>query len=96
MNPKQLSTMEEAKAIAAKLGTIGGGVADIYDPSENDHNPFLARPDGEAKWYHFRFKNGVDGFNVGLIRTFMQVFPSRWPLMVSTEVDAAAKFRFDF
>jgi hypothetical protein len=90
MNPNQLSTLEEAKAIAAKVGAIGGGVDDIYVP---EVGPFALSANGPAKFHHFRFKNGAEGFNVGLIRMFMQLFPSRWPLMLATEVDNAEKFR---
>lgn len=88
MNPNQLATIEEAKSIATRLGSIGGGVADIYIPEYT--GPYSAPENGSAKFYHFRFKNGADGFNVGLIRTTMQYNPSRWPLMISTEVNATA------
>lgn len=88
MNPMQLATIDEAKAIAAKLGVIGGGVTDTYIPEYL--GPYAAPENGTAKFYHFRFKNGADGFNVGLVRTTMQIFPSRWPLMISTEVEASA------
>lgn len=90
MNPNQLSTMEEAKKIAALLGTIGGGVADIYIPEYL--GPFSAPENGEAKFYHFKFRNGADGFNVGLVRSTMTFFPSRWPVMISTEVNASVPY----
>ena len=89
MNHNQLATIDEAKQIAKELGTIGGGVAAIEIPQY--FGPFAAPEDGDKKFYHFRFQNGADGFNVGLVRCTMQIFPSRWPLMVATEVNAAAK-----
>lgn len=90
MYPNQLATLEEAKDIAAKLGTIGGGVADTYIPDYL--GPYTPPENGQAKFYHFKFRNGADGFNVGLIRTTMQYFPSRWPLMIGTEVNAALRY----
>jgi hypothetical protein len=86
MNPNQLATAEEAKEIAKRLGSIGGGVAETYIPEYG--GPYSPPQDGNAKFYHFRFRNGADGFNVGLIRTTMQYFPTRWPVMISTEVSA--------
>ena len=82
--------MDEGKAIAAKLGTIGGGVVDIYVPEYL--GPYAAPKNGDAMFYHFKFKNGADGFNVGLVRTTMMYFPSRWPLMITTEVNASANY----
>ncbi len=89
MNPNQLATMEEAKDIAAKLSAIGGGVAEIYIPDYL--GPYAPPEDGAAKFYHFKFRNGADGFNVGLVRTVMLYFPSRWPLMIATEVNASVR-----
>jgi hypothetical protein len=98
MNNNQLATLDEAKTIAQEIGTIGGGVkavtddpttSGIYIPSWG----YYAVPsDGDSKFYFFRFENGADGFNVGLVRQTMQVFPSRWLLMISTEVNAAANW----
>lgn len=93
MNPNQLATLDEAKAIAAKLSGIGGGVADVYIPQY--YGPFATPENGTAKFYHFRFHNGADGFNAGLVRTTMQYFPTRWPLMIATEVNAAANWATD-
>lgn len=90
MNANQLSTIDEAKAIAAKLGGIGGGVSDIYIPEFV--GPYATPGNGDAKFYHLRFHNGAEGFNAGLIRTTMQFFPSRWPLMISTEVNTSANW----
>ncbi|HEY3740005.1 MAG TPA: hypothetical protein VGL53_09180 [Bryobacteraceae bacterium] len=84
MNPNQLSTMDEAKAIAAQLGTLGGGVKDIYIPDYE--GPFNAPSNGNSMFYHFRFNDGAEGFNVGLIRTLMKSFPTTWMNMIATEI----------
>jgi hypothetical protein len=93
MNPNQLATLDEAKQIAAKLGAIGGGVSDTYIPDY--FGPYAAPENGGSKFYHFRFHNGAEGFNVGLVRTTMQYFPSRWPLMIATEVNTCAHYSQD-
>jgi hypothetical protein len=85
----QLATREEAQQIAQALGSIGGGVVETYIPEYG--GPFLVPENGAAKFYHFRFANGAEGFNVGLIRAFMQYSPMRWPTMIATEVEAARK-----
>lgn len=85
----QLTTYEEARAIAAQLGGIGGGVSDTYVPEYT--GPFKAPIDGESEFYHFKFRNGADGFNAGLIQQTIALNPYRWPLMISLEVNAAAK-----
>lgn len=84
MNPSQLATMEEAKAIALKLSSLGGGVKDIYIPPFL--GPYSAPENGDAKFYCFRFANGAEGFSVGLIRSLMTAFPMSWLNMVGTEV----------
>ena len=98
MNPSQFATLAEAQAIAKKLGTVGGGVKP-YNADDNDASgiyipsyfgPFPAPSIGDAKFYHFRFENGAEGFNVGLIRTFMQVFPATWILMIMPQINSAA------
>lgn len=89
MNPNQFATMDEAKSIAKQLGTMGGGVRDIYVPDY--FGPFSAPDMGPAKFLHYRFANGADGFNVGLIRTTMNLFPWCWPQMIGTEVYRGAK-----
>ncbi len=95
----QFVTLEEAKRIATALGTIGGGVlpykADIPEESgiyiPEYYGPFATPVDGEKKFYHLRFRNGADGFNAGLVKATMEYSPTRWPLMVATEVNASAK-----
>ena len=90
MNPIQLATIEEAKDIAAKLGTIGGGVVDIYVPRML--GPYALPDTGTSKWYHFKFRNGAEGINVGLVRGTMQMFPSRWPMMMAIDVSHTVNF----
>jgi hypothetical protein len=85
----QLATYEEAKKIANELGSIGGGVVDTYIPEYG--GPFTQPENGPAKFLHYRFANGAEGFNVGLIRAFMQNSPMSWPAMIGTEVHAARK-----
>ena len=85
----QLATYDEAAAIAKQLTAVGGGVVDTYIPLYE--GPYVPPENGPSKFLHFRFANGADGFNVGLIRAFMQYSPMRWPLMIETEVNAARK-----
>ena len=90
MNPNQLSTMDEAKAIALQLGSAGNGVKDIYIPEYD--GPWSVPDMGNAKFYHFRFSNGAEGFNAGLVRTLMKQCPTTWLNMVSTEISHQVKF----
>lgn len=97
MNSNQLATLDEAKAIAAKLGAMGGSVKPLTSEAETSGiyvpqyvGPYAAPQNGSALFLHFRFYNGASGFNVGLIRETMKYFPFRWPLMLSTEINAAA------
>ena len=85
----QLATYQEAKDIATQLGSVGGGVVDTYVPEYE--GPFAPPENGLSKFLHFRFANGADGFNVGLIRAFMQYSPLRWPSMIGAEVESARK-----
>ena len=84
MNPNQLATIEEAKAIALQLSTVGNGVKDIYIPQYD--GPYTAPEVGNSKFYHLRFNNGAEGFNVGLVRTLMKQCPTTWLNMVTTEI----------
>lgn len=95
----QFVTLEDAKKIANELGSIGGGVMPFNadDPESSgiyiaDYvGPFATPEAGERKFYHFRFRNGADGFNAGLVKRTMEYAPTRWPLMIATEVNAAAR-----
>ena len=84
MNPNQLATEAEAKAIALQLAGIGNGVKEYYIPEYG--GPYVTPQMGDAKFYHIRFNNGAEGFNVGLIRTLMRQCPTTWLNMVATEV----------
>lgn len=96
----QYTTLDEAKKLAKEIGEIGGGVR-RYIQDDNDNSgiyipeyvggPFQTPSDGDRKFFHFRFENGADGFNGGLIKATMAYFPTRWPLMLALEVEAAKK-----
>ena len=90
MNPNQLSTMEEAKAIMTQLGSAGNGVKDIYIPEYG--GPYTVPEMGNSKFYHLRLNNGAEGFNVGLIRTLMKQCPTTWLNMVSIEISNQVKW----
>lgn len=108
----QFVTLDQAKAVAAQLADIGGGVMPYNDKTvvemnppgmDNDPNrsgiyipayptgPFPTPQDGDRKFYHLRFENGAEGFNAGLVKATMAQFPTRWPLMLALEVNAAAR-----
>jgi hypothetical protein len=108
----QYTTLEQAKALAAQLAEIGGGVLpynpntelDSYPPGQNDDpkrsgiyipvyvtGPFPTPGDGDRKFYHFRFANGAEGFNAGLVAGTMAFSPTRWPVMIAAEVNAEAR-----
>ena len=96
----QLVTLEDAKDVAAKLVDIGGGVAPykandpetsgIYIPVYG--GPFVVPEDGDKKFYLLRFVNGADGFNAGLVKIIIAMFPTRWPQMIAQEVNATLSF----
>ena len=89
MNPNQLSTIDEARAIVLQLGMAGNGVKDTYIPEYG--GPWAVPELGNSKFYHLRFNNGAEGFNVGLIRTLMRQCPTSWLNMVSTEIGYQVK-----
>ena len=89
MNPNQLATMEEAKSIVLQLGSAGNGVREIYIPEYD--GPWSVPELGSSKFYHLRFNNGAEGFNVGLVRTLMKQCPTSWLNMVSTEIGYQVK-----
>lgn len=84
-----LTTLDEAKAIATALGSIGGGVTEVYIP-EYTTGPFPTPRDGERLFHHFRFQNGASGMNAGAVKWTMQSCPGRWPLMLAEEVEREA------
>ncbi len=90
-NINQLATYGQARELAAKLGTfVGGGVlpetddpktSGIYRPEwiagvDINQEPRM-RAYGRVYWsLHFRFKNGFQGMNVGLVREKFKSFPN--------------------
>lgn len=83
-NNPELVTLAQARAIAACLGSIAGGVATIFIPP---YSLFSAPSDGDFLFYHFSFVNGASGFNTGLIWQSMLSFPYTWPAMLATSVN---------
>lgn len=83
-NNPELVTLDQAKSIAAILGSLGGGVATIFIPPYS-----LSAPpsDGDYLFYHFSFVNGASGFNAGLIWKDMLSFPYTYPAMVATSIN---------
>ena len=53
--------------------------------------PFSTPHDGDAQFFHLRFRNGAEGFNAGLVKRTMEFAPTRWPSMIAAEVNAAAR-----
>ncbi len=88
MNAAQYATDAEAKEIAEKLGNIGGGVKEAYVPEYS--GPFAPWVVNGAKFLHFRFNNGAEGVNVGLVRETIAKNPFTWPNMIGSEVAAMA------
>ncbi len=99
-NPVQLSTWDEAKEIAKVFlipvdgSLIGGGLATltnnvntsgIYLPSWFSGGVSPEPQIGNSKWYHFRFKNGFYGVNVGLVRDLFSRYPNS-PLYVLSQL----------
>lgn len=89
-NPNQLATHDEAKALAAELGSVGGGVREIYLGFWLPQGG--PQPQGEVDgtltlpWL-FRFNNGIDGVNVGLVRETKKRYPTRWLAEVARDVE---------
>lgn len=65
--------------------TCGGGVATMYIPEYS--GPFEPPSDGDKKFYHFGFANGMTGVNVGLVNESKKKNPN-WIEMLSLEVNA--------
>lgn len=90
-NPAQLSTLMEALELKAILGSIGNGVKEIYIPVY--HGPFQPPQDlsTNRKFYHFRFNNGADGINVGLVRETLERDPNTGLERIALDVNQGAK-----
>lgn len=86
-NPAQLSTLDEATKLAKEIPpTCGGGVTAIYIPAYG--GPYQPPSDGDNKFYHFDFANGMTGVNVGLVRGLKDRNPFNWVEMLSLEVNS--------
>jgi hypothetical protein len=83
-NKAQLATLTEARALAEELKNYG---LIINSESEDQNKSGIYLPDwrteggpspneGDALWYHFRFTNGADGVNVGLIQDRLSRYPN--------------------
>ncbi len=84
--PSQLSTEKEVEIVKGYLGPLGGGVKEQYIPQYG--GPYVVPEDGERKFFHLRFNNGNEGFNVGLILYFIKSFPVTWPAMLADQINA--------
>lgn len=89
MNPNQLATEDEAKAFTIELSGLGNGVREYYIPEYE--GPWGVPEIGNSKFYHLRFNNGAEGFNVGLVRTLKKQCPTSWLNMVATEIGYQVK-----
>lgn len=82
----QLSTLKQVEDVKKLLANMGGGVKEHYIPEYG--GPYVVPENGDRKFYHLRFNNGNEGFNVGLIIYFIKSFPVTWPLMLSQQIEA--------
>jgi len=95
-NPAELATWSEAWHIAQKLKTVGGGVKPQTGNRETSGTyipQFVGYPapqDGKSYWLHFRFANGKEGHNVGLIRELFAKYPKAYVInFMKTQVEVA-------
>jgi hypothetical protein len=93
-NLQQLASRAQASDLASLLADygIGGGVKEVYIPefllSETPH----AELDGVSyEWLHFRFNNGAEGINVGLILDMLKRQPNRLYVLSIIQRDIAAQ-----
>lgn len=104
----QINTVKFFKPGAQEPAAIGGGVAPLSDRSDvsgiyipdwytlGGPAPSETNEEGKTEfYYHFRFQNGVEGVNVGLVLDRLQRYPSA-PLYVLKalfdEVESLAAF----
>ena len=88
-NPDQLATWNQAEKYAKRINNsapfrqAGITVAEIYLPSWISGPGGSPEPSGpdNLKWLHYKFSNGMDGVNVGLVVTEFQLYPAA-PLYV--------------
>lgn len=91
--PSQLSTEKEVEFVKNMVGHFGKGVEEHYIPQYL--GPFQVPEDGDRKFYHLKFKNGNDGFNVGLLLYFIKAFPVTWPAMLADQINAPKPSYFE-
>lgn len=63
----------------------------VYIPEYAGGSPVPTPADGQNKFYHFRFRNGAEGINAGLVRDAIAYSPVFWPQMIASSVNAAAR-----
>lgn len=79
-NLQQLASRAQANELAGVLSVygIGSGVKDTYIPDFLLSETPSAVVDGvKYEWLHFRFNNGAEGINVGLILDMLKRQPNR-------------------
>lgn len=77
----QLVTIDQANAIAATIGSLGGGVKSIYlNPYSG---PYESPVSGAAALYEFTFASGPTNLSAGLIWADMRSSPYTWPAMLA-------------
>lgn len=93
-NMQQLASRDQAAQLSILLDTynIGEGVKEIYIPE------FLMSQTPEEvvngvryEWLHFRFNNGAEGINVGLILDMMRRNSNRAYVLSILQRDIAAQ-----
>lgn len=91
MNPAQLSTLSEALELSELLCDIGKGVSEIYVPAYG--GPFAPPEESSTnrKFYHFRFNNGAEGINVGLVRETLEKDPANGLSRIALDVAQGEK-----
>lgn len=95
MNPAQLSTLSEALELKNILGNIGKGVSEIYIPQYS--GPFGPPQElsTNRKFYHFKFNNGAEGLNVGLIRETLEKDPNTGLQRIELDVNQGERKQED-
>jgi hypothetical protein len=84
--PHNPNTEQEQPVMWGMEDFTDPNLSGIYIPSYA--GPFGTPEQGAKKFYHFRFRNGANGFNAGLVKRTMEYAPTRWPAMIATEVNA--------
>lgn len=90
-NPDQLATWNQARKYAKRInGSVPFKQAGISIPADGIYLPsWVSGPGGDPEpsgpdglmWLHYKFSNGMDGVNVGLVVNEFQRYPAA-PLYV--------------